>query len=81
VLLGSAHAEIQSDGRTTLTIGRPSRRHRPASKKAAFDAVLVDSHLLGTLILDGGGRVGLLGATSERRPDARRLHPADNPDR
>ena len=55
VLLGSAHAEIQRDGRSYLTIrvdilGDIDLR----AKTVAFDAVLVDSHLLGTLDLTGG---------------------------
>ena len=50
VLLGSAHAEILRDGETYLSIrvdilGDIDLRAR----NAAFDAVLVDSHLLGTL--------------------------------
>jgi uncharacterized protein DUF6603 len=55
VLLGSAYAEIASDGRTYLSIrvdivGVVDLR----AETAAFDAALVDSHLLGMLDLTGG---------------------------
>ena len=55
VLLGSAYAEISSDGRTYLSIrvdivGVVDLR----GETAAFDAALVDSHLLGMLDLTGG---------------------------
>jgi hypothetical protein len=55
VLLGSAYAEISSDGRTYLSIrvdivGVVDLR----GETAAFDAALVDSHLLGILDLTGG---------------------------
>lgn len=55
VVLGSAHAEMQRDGKTYLTIrvdvlGDLDLR----AGKAAFDAVLVDSHLMGILDLTGG---------------------------
>jgi len=55
VLLGSAHAEIQRDGRAYLSIridiaGVVDLR----AETAAFDAVLINSHLMGTLDLTGG---------------------------
>jgi hypothetical protein len=55
VLLGSAHAEIERDGRAYLSIrvdivGVVDLRE----EMAAFDAVLIDSHLMGTLDLTGG---------------------------
>jgi hypothetical protein len=55
VLLGSAHAEIERDGRAYLSIrvdivGVVDLR----AETAAFDAVLVDSHLMGMLDLTGG---------------------------
>lgn len=55
VLLGSAHAEIERDGRAYLSIrvdvvGVVDLR----GETAAFDAVLVDSHLMGTLDVTGG---------------------------
>jgi hypothetical protein len=55
VLLGSAHAEIQRDSRTLLSIrvdvAGVVDLH---AETAAFDAVLIDSHLLGILDLTGG---------------------------
>ena len=55
VLLGSAHAEIEQDGRAYLRIrvdvvGVVDLR----GQTAAFDAVLIDSHLMGALDLTGG---------------------------
>jgi hypothetical protein len=55
VLLGSAHAEIERDGRAYLSIrvdivGVVDLR----AETAAFDAVLIDSHLMGMLDLTGG---------------------------
>jgi hypothetical protein len=55
VLLGSAHAEIERDGRAYLSIrvdivGVVDLR----GETAAFDAVLIDSHLMGMLDLTGG---------------------------
>jgi hypothetical protein len=55
VLLGSAHAEIERGGRAYLGIrvdivGVVDLR----AATAAFDAVLVDSHLMGTLDVTGG---------------------------
>jgi hypothetical protein len=55
VLLGSAHADISRDGETYLSIrvdvvGVVDLR----AETAAFDAALIDSHLLGTLDLTGG---------------------------
>ena len=55
VLLGSAHAEIARDDRTYLgirvdVVGVIDLR----AENAAFDAVLVDSHLMGMLDLTGG---------------------------
>ena len=55
VLLGSAHAEIERDGRAYLSIrvdivGVVDLR----AETAAFDAVLMDSHLMGMLDLTGG---------------------------
>lgn len=55
VLLGSAHADIERDGRAYLSIrvdvvGVVDLR----SETAAFDAVLVNSHLMGTLDVTGG---------------------------
>ena len=54
-LLGSAHAEIERDGKTYLTVrvdvlGVVDLQ----ASTAAFDAVLIDSHLLGLLDLTGG---------------------------
>lgn len=55
VLLGSAHAEIKQDGRAYLSIrvdivGVVDLR----AETSAFDAVLIDSHLMGMLDLTGG---------------------------
>jgi hypothetical protein len=55
VLLGSAYADISGDGRTYLSIrvdviGLIDLQ----AETAAFDAALVDSHLLGVLDLTGG---------------------------
>jgi hypothetical protein len=55
ILLGSAHAEIERDGRAYLRIrvdivGVVDLR----GETAAFDAVLIDSHLMGILDLTGG---------------------------
>ena len=55
VLLGSAHAEIERDGRAYLSIrvdivGVVDLR----AETAAFDAALIDSHLMGMLDLTGG---------------------------
>jgi hypothetical protein len=82
VLLGSAHAEIQRDGETYLNIrvdilGDIDVR----ATKAAFDAVLIDSHLLGTLDLTGGAAFRLSGGD---QPYAvltlGGFHPAYNPE-
>jgi hypothetical protein len=55
VLLGSAHAELERDGRALLSVrvdivGVVDL----CAETAAFDAVLIDSHLLGMLDLTGG---------------------------
>ena len=55
VLLGSAHADIERDGRAYLSIrvdvvGVVDLR----GETAAFDAVLINSHLMGTLDVTGG---------------------------
>jgi hypothetical protein len=55
VLLGSAHADIEQDGRAYLSlrvdiVGVIDLR----AETAAFDAVLINSHLLGTLDVTGG---------------------------
>jgi hypothetical protein len=56
VLLGSAHAEIQRDARTLLSVRVDVMGVVDLhAETAAVDAVLIDSHLLGILDLTGGG--------------------------
>ena len=76
VLLGSAHAEIERDGRAYLSIrvdivGVIDLR----AEMAAFDAALVDSHLMGILDMTGGAAFRLWWT----RPRYRRAEPGRIP--
>jgi uncharacterized protein DUF6603 len=81
VLLGSAHAEIARDGRTYLSIrvdilGVIDLR----AETAAFDAALVDSHLMGMLDLTGGAAFRLSwGAQPYAVLSMGGFHPSYNP--
>jgi hypothetical protein len=82
VLLGSAHAEIERDGRAYLSIrvdivGVVDLR----AETAAFDAVLVDSHLMGMLDLTGGAAFRLSwGAQPYAVLSLGGFHPAYHPE-
>jgi Family of unknown function (DUF6603) len=82
VLLGSAHAELERDGRALLSVrvdivGVVDLR----AATAAFDAVLIDSHLLGMLDLTGGAAFRLsLGTQPYALLTLGGFHPAYHPE-